>query len=160
MKREPSILAGSLRAVALVITLVVLVSFVTIGYTVYADVSNVVNAVGGGAPTSLIAAKAVAQGSATVFYLNVTLANKGLYPVGLSLSCLPPEESGITCTSPSITVPPGQSQTLQFTMTVQNYSQIAAGGLHVEGQMVVSLEPFVSIAVAVDLGNLTMRGGA
>jgi hypothetical protein len=160
LKREPSILARSLRAVALVIILVVLVSFATVGYTVYADVSNVVNTVGGSAPTSLVAAKTVIQGSAAVFYLNVTLANKGLYPVALSMSCLPPVESGITCNSPSITVPSGQSQTLQFTMTVQNYSQIAAGGLHVDGQVVVALEPFASIAVAVNIGNLTARGGA
>lgn len=160
MNREPSILASSLRAVALVITLAVFISLVTIGYTVYADVPNVVNAVRGGAPTSLVATKAVVQGSATVFHLNVTFSNKGLYSIALSLSCLPPEESGISCTSPSITVPPGQSQTLQFTMTVQNYSQIAAGGLHVDGQMVVSLKPFISIAVAVDIGNLTAQGGA
>ena len=160
MKREPSILARSLRAVALVITLVVVVSFATIGYTVYADVSNVVSTVGGGAPTSLVVAKTVVQGSATVVYLNVTLANRGLYPIALSLSCLPPVESGITCTSPSITVLPGQSQTLQFMMAVQNYSQIAAGGLHVDGQVVIALEPFASVSVAVDIGNLTTRGGA
>lgn len=160
MKREPSILARSLRAVALVITLVVVVSFATIGYTVYADVSNVVSTIGGGSQTSLVASKTVVQGSAAVDYLNVTLANKGLYPIALSLSCLSPAESGITCTSPSITVLPGQSQTLQFMMTVQNYSQIAAGGLHVDGQVVVALEPFASIAVAVDIGNLTARGGS
>ena len=145
---------------ALAITLVVLVSFATVGYTVYADVSNVVNTIGGSAATSLVTTTTVVQGSATVFYLNVTLANKGLYPVALSMSCLPPIESGITCNSPSITISPGQSQTLQFTMRVQNYSQIAAGGLHVDGQLVVALEPFASIAVAVNIGNLTARGGA
>ena len=41
MKREPSILAHSLRAVVLVITLVSLVTFSTVGYTAYADVSDV-----------------------------------------------------------------------------------------------------------------------
>ena len=56
MKREPSILAHSLRAVALVITLVSLVTFSTVGYTAYADVSDVLNTVGGGAPTSAITA--------------------------------------------------------------------------------------------------------
>jgi hypothetical protein len=149
-----------LRAATLVITLMVVVSFATIGYTVYADVSNVVSTVESGGPTPLVASKIVVQGSTTVDYLNVTLANKGLYPIVLSLSCLSPVESGITCTSPSITVLPGQSQTLQFRMTVENYSQVAAGGLHVNGQVVVALEPFASIAVTVDLGNLTALGGA
>jgi hypothetical protein len=159
LKREPSILARSLRAVTLVIALVSLITFSTVGYTVYADVSNVFNTVRGGAPTSAITAKTVVQDSAELVYLNVTLANKGLYPIILSLACLPPERNGITCTSPSITVLPGQSQTLHFMMTVENYSQSAAGGLHVDGQVVVALEPFASIAVTVDLGNLVAQGG-
>ena len=144
---------------ALVITLVSLVTFSTVGYTVYADVSDTLNAVKGGTSTSAIAAKTVVQGSAAVIYLNVTLANKGLYPIVLSLTCLSPEESGITCTSPSITVLPGQSQTLHFMMTVKNYIQSATGGLHVDGQVKVTLEPFASIAVAVDLGSLIAQGG-
>jgi hypothetical protein len=160
LKREPSILAHSLRAVALVITLVSLVTFSTVGYTAYADVSDVLNTVGGGAPTSAITAKTIVQGSAATVYLNVTLANKGLYPIILSLTCLSPEESGITCTSPSIKVLPGQSQTLHFVMTVENYIQSAAGGLHVDGRVEVALEPFASIAVAVDLGSLIAQGGA
>jgi hypothetical protein len=145
--------------VALVITLVSIVTFSTVGYTVYADVSDILNTVGGGTPTSAIAARTVVQGSAAVIYLNVTLANKGLYPIALSLTCLSPEESGITCTSPSITVLPGQSRTLHFIMAVENYIQSATGGLHVDGQVEVTLEPFASIAVAVDLGSLIVHGG-
>lgn len=159
MKREPSILAHSLRAVVLVITLVSLVTFSTVGYSAYADVSNVLNAVKSGSPTSAITAETVVQGSAATVYLNVTLANKGVYPVILSLTCLPPEKSGIACNSPSITVLPGQSQTLRFVMTVENYSQSAAGGLHVDGQVQVTLWPCASVAVAVDLGTLAAKGG-
>jgi len=145
--------------VALVITMVALVTFSTVGYTAYADVSNVISTVGGGSPTPAISAKTVVQGLEATVYLNVTLANKGLYPITLSLACLPPSGSGITCTSPSIRVLPDQSQTLQFMMTVENYSQSAAGGLHVDGQVGVTLEPFASIAVAVDLGTLAAHGG-
>jgi hypothetical protein len=159
LKREPSILARSLRAVGLVITLVALVTFSTVEYTAYAEVSNVINTVGGGPPTSAISAKTVVQGSAATVYLNVTLANKGLYPITLSLACLPPSGSGIACTSPSISVLPGQSQTLHFVMTVENYLQSAAGGLHVDGQVKVTLGPFASIAVTVDLGTLAAHGG-
>jgi len=159
LKRETSILARSLRAVALAITLVSLVTLSTVGYTAYADVSNVLNTVGGGGPTSAVTAKTVVRGSAAIVYLNVTLASKGLYPIILSLICLPPEGSGITCTSPSITILPGQSQTLHFMMTVENYTQSTAEGLHVDGRVEVGLEPFASIVVAVDLGSLVAQGG-
>lgn len=144
---------------AVAIALVSFVTFSTVGYTVYADVSNVLDTVGGGTPTSAITARTVAQGSAATVYLNVTLANKGLYPIILSLTCLPTKESGIICTSPSITVLPGQSQTLHFVMTAENYTQSAARGLHVDGQVEVTVEPFGSIAVAVDLGALIAQGG-
>ena len=159
MKREPSILASSLRVVVLVIALVSLVTFSTVGYSAYADVSNIINTVGGGSPTSSITAEIVVQGSAAIVYLNVTLANRGLYPIALSLTCLPPSGSGIACTSPSIRVLPGQSRTLRFVMTVENYSQYAVGGMHVDGQVVVTLEPFASIALAVNLGTLVTQGG-
>jgi hypothetical protein len=159
LKREPSILARSLRVVALVITVVSLFTFSTVGYTAYAGVSNVISIVGGSSPTSAITAKTVIQGSAATVYLNVTLANNGFYPIAISLTCLPPGGSGITCTSPSITLPPGQSQTLNFTMTVENYSQFILAGRHVDGQLVVALEPFASITVAVDLGSLVTLGG-
>jgi hypothetical protein len=158
LKREPSILASSLRSVALVITLVSIVTLSTFGYSAYADVSNVISIVGGGLPTASITAETVVQGSAATVYLNVTLANKGLYPISLSLTCLPPGGSRITCNSPSIMFLPGQSRTLHFVMTVENYSQIIAGNIHVDGQVVVALEPFASITVAVDLGNLVARG--
>ncbi len=160
MKREPSILAHSLRVVALVIVLVSLVTFATVGYSVYADVSSLTNTLGGGSPTSAIAAKTVIQGSAAVVYLNVTLANTGLYPIILSLVCLPQAGNGVACTSPSITVLPGQSQTLHFMMTVENYSRSAAGGLHVDGRVGVALEPFASVNLTVDIGSLVARGGA
>jgi hypothetical protein len=88
-----------------------------------------------------------------------TLANKGLYPIILSLTCIPTKESRIICTSPSITVLPGQSQTLRFVMTVENYTQSGAGSLRVDGQVEVALEPFASIAVAVDVGTLAAQGG-
>jgi hypothetical protein len=160
LTREPSVLAYSLRAVALVITLVSVVTLFTVGYTAYVDASNVLNTVSGGSQTSAIAAKTVVQGLTAIVYMNVTLANSGLYPVVLSLVCLPSSGSGIICTSPSITVLPGQSQTLHFMMTVENYSQTLARGLHVDGQVKVAMEPFVSINLAVDLGTLIAGGGA
>ncbi len=158
MKREPSILASSLRAVALIITLVSIVTLSTVGYSAYADVSSVTSTLGGGLPTTSITAETVVNGSAAIVYLNVTLANKGLYPISLSLTCLPTNGSGITCTSPSIMFLPGQSQTLHFVMTVENYSRFIARNMRVDGQVVVTLEPFASITVAVDLGTLVARG--
>jgi len=160
LKREASILAHSLRAVALVITTVSLVTFVTAGYSAYAEVSNVTSILGGSSPTSAIVAKIIVHASATFIYLNVTLENKGFYPINLTLSCRQPVTDGIACTSPSITVLPGQSQTLHLMITVANYSQLPVESLQVSGQMKVALEPFGSVTLTVNLGTLIARGGA
>ncbi len=159
MKREPSPLGNSLRSVALVITLVSFVTFSTIGYSAYADLTNVLNTVHSGASSPAISSRTVIQGSAANVYLNVTLENGGLYPVALSLSCSPSAGSGTSCNSPTINVMPGQSQTLHFVMTLQNYSQSLADGLQIDGQVQVSLEPFASVNVSVNLGSL-ISGGA
>lgn len=138
--------------------LVSLITFSTVGYSAYADVSNVLNTVGGSSSTSAITTKAVVQGSTEVVYLNVTLANGGLYPVDLSLACLPSDGNGIACTSPSASVLPGQSQTLHFVMTIDNYTQALAGAPRIDGQLEVTLVPFASINLTVDLGSLITRG--
>jgi hypothetical protein len=136
-----------------------LVTFTTVGYSVYAAVSNVTDTLGGNSPTPAITAKIVVRGSVATVYLNVTLVNNGFYPIVLSLACPHQGVSGISCSSPTITVLPGQTRALDFTMTVKNYTQSASEGLHVDGQMNVALEPFASITLTVDLGTLLARGG-
>ena len=158
MKPESAFLAHSLRALALTITLITLVTLSTVGYTAYANVSDTLNLLGGNSPTSAITTKTVLLGSTTTIYLNMTLTNSGFYPVGLSLTCIPPNGSTITCNSPSIIVYPAQSKTLHFVMTIENSFQGLAGDLHVDGTLEVSLSPFASINLAVDLGSLINRG--
>jgi len=160
LKLEPSILSHSLRAVALVITLVSLVTFATVGYSVYAVASNVTNTLGGSSHTPAITAKVVVSGSVATAYLNVTLTNNGFYPIALSLDCSPPAGSGISCTNSLVRIDPGQTQTLNFAMTVENYSQYAPEGIHVDGLVQATLEPFASVNMTVDLGTLLTRGGA
>jgi hypothetical protein len=143
----------------MIITLVSLVTFTTVGYSVYVDASNAARVLGGNSHTSAITAKIVIRESVATVYLNVTLANDGLYPIVLSLACLPQNMSGISCSSPTITVLPGQTQTLHFTMTVENYTQSAPKDLRIHGRVKVVLEPFASIALTVDLGTLLARGG-
>ena len=160
MKREPSLIAHSFRALALVIMLVSLVAFSTVAYTAYADVSNVLDTVGNNTHTAAISSRTVVEGSGATVYLNVTLSNKGLYPIELSMACLPASGSGIACTSPSVTILPGQSQTLHLVMTIASYSQVLGGGLHVNGRVEAILEPFASINMTFDLGGLVAVGGA
>ena len=158
MTREPSLLARSLRAVALAITMVALTTFSTVGYSAYVGVGSVIGTLGGDPQTPALAASTVVHGLDATVYLNVTLANEGLYPIELSMICLPQVDSRITCNSPTITVPPGESRTLSFEMTVENYSQVVTPNLRVDGQVKVSLDPFASVSARVDLGALAARG--
>jgi len=158
LKPEPSFLAHSLRALTLTITLVTLVALSTVGYTICVNVSDTLNLIGGNSRTPAITAETVIQDSTATFYLNVTFTNNGFYPVGLSLTCIPPNGSGIACDSPSIAVLPGQSKTLHFVMTEGNSTQGLVSHLHIDGMMEVTLKPFASIDLAVDLGSLISRG--
>jgi hypothetical protein len=154
--------ARSLRAVGLAITLVSLVAFSTIIYSAYTDVSTIFSTLGSGSGSSAIAAREVVQGSTATIYLNVTMQNKGLYPIMMAISCLNSQGANVTCNSPSVTVAPGMKQTLHFVMVISGFSRTQGGtsnNIHVNGTVLLALEQFASITIAVDLGSLVQQGG-
>ena len=159
MKSEPSIAARSLRATGLAITLVSLATFSTVVYSAYSDAQAVFAALHAG---SAVSASESVQGSTALIHLNVSIQNKGLYPITLAMSCSPGRESGITCNSPNVTVSPGRDQTLRFLITVANYTRFQgnSGGLHLNGTVAVALVPFASIVSKVDFGSFLSQGGA
>ena len=156
MKREPSTVARSLRAVSLVITLVSLVAVASIAYSGFADISGVLGVVGQNPGSSGVATKTVTQGTSTTVYLNVTVPNDGLYPLTIGLSCQP---SGgitqVTCITAGVTIPPGGQQILHFAVTVPSS---AAPNIHANATLAVALEPFASFSIVIDLGRLVSRG--
>jgi hypothetical protein len=154
--------ARSLRAVGLAITLVSVVAFSTIVYSAYADVSTIFSTLGSGSGSSAIAAREVVRGSTATVYLNVTMQNKGLYPVMMAISCLDSQGAKVTCNSPSVTVAPGTKQTLHFVMAINDFRTqggTSNNNIHVNGTVLLALDQFASISIAVDLGSLAHQGG-
>lgn len=160
MKREPSTVAPSLRAVSLAVTLVSIVAFSTMAYSAYADYSGVLGVLGQSSGSPAIATRTVVQGTSATVYLNVTIPNDGLYPLGVGLSCISPGGSNqVSCSSASVTVPPGGQETLRFAMTVQNVNASSSSGIQAKGNLSLSLVPFASLNIVVDLGSLAAQGG-
>lgn len=159
MNREKSTVRSSFGAVSLAITVVSLVAFSTMAYSVYADYNGAIGIVGQQPANPGITYKTVYQGASVTVYLNVTIPNKGLYVLRVGLSCLSTSGSGVACTDASVTVPPGSEQTLHFAMTVSNPQTQGSFPAGVRGNLSLSLVPFASFNMVLDLSSLVGRGG-
>ena len=160
MNREPSIAASALRAASLAITLVSIVSVSTIAYSAIADYDGVVGVFSHPAGSGPIEVRVVRQGEGATAYVNVTVPNRGLYPLRLTFLCLPPPGQGVTCTSADILISPRESGTFGFSVSVANVSMLQSGSnLRVGGNLSMGLEPFASITVRVDLTSALTQAG-
>ena len=159
MKLEQSTVACSFRAVFVAIVLVSLVTFLTIAYSVYADYNGALAIVGQNLAIANVSAEATAEGTATTVHLTLTIPNRGFYDLRVGLSCLSNTSSEVTCTGASVTVPPGGEQTLQLVFTVLNQSQQGFVPAGVKGNLSLSLIPFASLNIVVDLSSLAGEKG-
>lgn len=159
MKHEHSIIASSLRAASLAIVLVSLVALSTIVYSIYTDYNGAIGVVGKNQAAPTVSAKTVVQGMTAKTYLNVTIPNRGLYTIRVVLSCLSNISSGVTCANASVTVPPGGEQTLHFVLTTQDFDQQGAVPAGVKANLSLSLIPFASLNIVVDLSSLVEENG-
>jgi hypothetical protein len=159
LKHEPSTVARSLKAISIVITLISIAAFSTIAYSAYADFAGVFRIMGQGGASPNMSNSAVVQGNSIVVHLNVTIPNDGMYPLTVGLSCLPSNGTVlVTCPAASVTIPPGGEGTLHFTMNIQSPSLADLSGLHTEGNLSLSIEPFASISVIIGLGSVQAQG--
>ena len=150
MKREPSSVARSFRVVSLVLTVVGIVAFTTVGYSANADLNSVVGALGSGTSSRGFATSVSVNGTSETLHVNATIPNAGLYPLSVGISCLPSTGSvKVTCSNSSVSVQPGQKQVLRFTMVLENLSAITAGGISVRGNISLALQPFASMSLVV-----------
>jgi len=158
LKSERTTAARSMRAVALAITLVSVVTFAAVGYSAYSDFNGFISNFRTG--STGISARTVAQGQAATLYVNATVPNDGLFPLSVSISCTAPP-AGVTCTSSSLTIPPSTSGVLRFQISIANVTELQnAAGLHLNGTAVAGLVPFASISITVDLGSFLTGGGS
>jgi hypothetical protein len=139
-----------------VITVVSLVAFSSIAYSAWADINGVIGTVGQGPRSPAVAAETVTRGNSITLYLNVTVSNKGLYPLTIGLTCQPSSTTKLMCQQASVIIPPAGQSTLHFSMTVLNASQPS---IQANGTLSVTLQPFASVYVGVNLGSMLNQGG-
>lgn len=148
MSQEQSTTARSLRAVSLAITLVTLVAFSTVLYSIYAEYGAAVSVLGDGGPGSGISAKTVIDGTGATLYVNATIPNRGLYPVKVELSCDTLTDG--SCMPASVVVPPGGQETLRFGLGVSSEDGVPTA----KGNLTLSLVPFASLEIPLNLGSM------
>jgi len=138
LKPEPSTAARTLRAVALVVTLISVLTFGGLVYSVYQDVSPFVSR-----STSQPAISVLATSSG--LSVNVTFRNSGLYPIAIGAACSSSTVvQGVSCTKANATILPGQTQTVEFSIT--SASSITALS-NVTATVQLTLEPLASVSV-------------
>jgi hypothetical protein len=161
LKVEPSIAARAIRAASLTISLVSLVTFATVFYSAYTDYNSVLQLVGsqsGGAVSETV----TSSGGQTTLHINATVPNNGIYPLQVSISC--PHASsqpGVSCVGDSAMVQPGQTGEIHLSVSVSNstLSSLGLGALNLDGEVDITLVPFASLSMLVNLGTLIQKGG-
>ena len=100
------------------------------------------------------------QGSSEIVSINVTVPNRGLYTLKVTVTC-DTTNSDVVCDPSSLSVPAGQQGVLRFKMTVLNAQEFASSGdITINGTVTISLEPFVTLSIGVNLGGFIDAGGA
>ena len=147
----------ALRGVTVAITLILLVVVGTVAYSAYEDYSAVRAELAGGSQQAVGAA--VLRGSTETVSINITVPNKGLYPLNVTLACNYPT-SNVVCQRASVNVPPGEEGVLRFRMTVSDVSQFESSDNRVvNGTVSISMSPFVGLTVGTDFGGFIKSGG-
>ncbi len=148
----------ALRAVTIVISLIVLLVVGTLAYSAYEDVSAVRSELAGGSQQAV--GKAVMQGQSEVVTLNITVPNRGLYTLNITVTCSYPT-SNVVCEPANVIVPAGQEGVLHFKLTVADVSQFATSPDHrINGTVTAEMQPFAKISVVTDFGSFVQTGGA
>jgi hypothetical protein len=148
----------ALRGVTVAIALIVLLVVGSVVYSAYEDYSAVKAELAGGSQQAVGAA--VLRGSTETVSINITVPNKGLYPLNVTLTCNYPT-SNVVCQRTSVDVSPGGEGVLRFRMTVSDLSQFESSGNQViNGTVAIAMSPFVGLTVGTDFGGFVKTGGA
>lgn len=159
MKSEPTTAGRSLRTVSLAITLISIITFTTLVYSAYEDIGGILGLFGGQTTPNPPTLQTVVSGNTALIELNLSISNRGLYPVSLRISCAPPPGLPVSCQLAQATVGQGNTQGLHLIIMVSDIAglkSIAAGGqgIHLNATATASLEPFASVSANFDLGSI------
>ncbi|MDG6916164.1 MAG: hypothetical protein JRM85_01040 [Nitrososphaerota archaeon] len=146
--------AWALRGVSAVVALMVILVVGTVAYSAYQDYTAVKAELGAGEAVG----SAALQGSAEVVSINITVPNRGIYTLNVTVSCAP--TPGVACQPAQVSVPPGGEGVLHFRMTVADVSQfLATPGQRIDGTVAIRLVPFAALTIGVDLGAFVKAPG-
>jgi uncharacterized protein (UPF0333 family) len=158
LKRKTPKGIWALRAVTISLAVVVIIVVGTVVYSGYEDYTALRAELAGG--TQQAVGRAVLQGSTETVSINITVFNRGLYPLDVSLTCYYPT-SNVLCQPADVNVPAGEQGVLSFRMTVFDLPQFESSGDHViNGTVAVTMAPFVSLTIGTDFGGFVSSGGA
>jgi len=148
----------ALRGVTVAVALIVLLVVGTVVYSAYEDFSAVKAELAGGSQQAVGAA--VLRGTTETVSINITVPNKGLYPLNVTLTCDYPT-TNVVCQRTSVDVSPGGQGVLRFRMTVLDVPQLESSDNQViNGTVAISMEPFVGLVVGTNFGGFVKTGGA
>jgi hypothetical protein len=147
----------ALRAVTVTIFAVVLLILGSVVYSAYEDYSALRTelAPGGGGSAGQVSM----QGSSEAVSINITIPNRGLFPLHVEVSC-DPGDANVVCQSANVNILPGQDGVLKFRMTVVDLAKFASSDRRINGTVAISLDPFASLSAGVNLGGFVNVGGA
>ena len=146
-----------LRGVTIAIALTVVIVIGTVAYSAYEDYSALRSELAGGPQQAV--GRAVLEGEAETVSINITVPNRGLYPLNVTLTCSYPT-ANVACQRTSVEVPPGGQGVLRFLMAVANVTQFeASADRDINGTVAVTMGPFVSLTIGTDLGGFVKTGG-
>jgi hypothetical protein len=151
----------ALRGVTVAIALVVLIVVATVAYSVYEDYSAVRSEISSGGHIATASAVYNQSADSEVISFNIEVPNGGLYSLNVTVACSS-ASSDVVCHSAQVDVPPGQEQTMYFSLTVNNLAQyLSSSDRTINGTVVMTLEPFASLSVASNFTSLVQvpQGG-
>ena len=148
--------ARALRGVSAAVVLVVILVVGTVAYSAYQDYTGLKAELGAG-PGGAVG-RATLQDSAEVVSINITVPNRGMYTLNVTVSCAP--TPGVSCQPAQVSVPPGGEGVLHFRMAVADVSQfLATPGARINGTVAIGLVPFAGLTIGVDLGAFVKAPG-
>ncbi len=163
MSRATSTLRGSLRAVAIAITIISIITFTTMGYSIYREYETLSSS---GALQGIRSSGQI-RGTSVVFSVSGSIPNKGLYPIDLSFS-MDAESGGQVLarnTTTTARLLPGENRVVNLTSQINllSLTNVTNPQRFILNQSVISLfttlnaglEPFASISIGTP-NNITL----
>ena len=145
-----------IRVISISITLILVLVFGTVFYSAYQDWNAVKSELSGPSPQAT--RQAVMQGQSEIVSINITVPNRGLYPLNVTVSCA--QQTNIVCSPALVNIPAGEQGMLRFRMTVVDLAQFASSSNHrINGTVMIHMVPFASLGIGVDLGGFVHQGG-